>query len=116
MPLRLQIAAVIALLGLIALIVVTEIWLLGVPVSRFWLMLTVLPLLLALRGFMHGLRYTFQWMSLAVWLYFTAGVVRAWAATSQPARIYGILEILISLALFALCCAYARCSAPSRQK
>jgi uncharacterized membrane protein len=112
---RLQLAAVISLLCLVGLIVIAEIWLLGAPVSRIWLLLTLLPLLLALRGFLHGRRYTFQWMSLVIWLYFAAGVVRTWVASSRPALVYGALEIILSLSLFALCCGYARYSGNLRQ-
>lgn len=113
---RLQYSATAMLLCLVAVIVITEIWLMGMPVSRLWLSLTVLPLLLALRGFLHGKRYTFQWMSLVIWLYFAAGVVRIWLAASLVSLGYGILETTLALGLFALCCAYARMAAPSRQK
>jgi len=76
--------------------------------------LKALPLLLALRGFLYGRRYTFQWMSLLIWLYFTAGVLRAWGDTGYAALL-GSIESGLSLVLFALCCAFAFYSAPSRQ-
>lgn len=113
---RIQIAAVLCLLALLALIVITETWLLGAPVSKIWLLLTLLPLLGALRGFLHGRRYTFQWMSLVVWGYFAAGIVRAWAADSHPVLLYGLLEVILALALFACACAYSWYAAPSRHQ
>lgn len=113
---RIQIAAVLSLLALLALIVITEIWVLGIPVSRIWLLLTLLPLLAALRGFLHGRRYTFQWMSLVVWGYFAAGIVRAWVAESPSMLIYGLLETVLALILFTCSCTYAWYSAPSRQR
>lgn len=41
-----------------------------------WLWLKVLPLALALPGIWRGRLYTFQWMSLLVWLYVCEALVR----------------------------------------
>lgn len=41
-----------------------------------WLWLKVLPLALALPGLSKGRVYTFQWMSLLVWLYVCEALVR----------------------------------------
>lgn len=110
---RLQWLSVALLLSLITLCVVWELWLAPLRPGGSWLVLKVLPLLLPLRGMLHGRRYTFQWTTLMIWLYFTEGIVRAtsdrglsvWLAT---------LETALSLALFASCAAYSRVSAPSR--
>jgi len=41
-----------------------------------WLWLKVLPLALALPGLLRGRIYTFQWMSLLIWLYVCEALVR----------------------------------------
>ncbi len=110
---RLRLASLAALLALVALCLATELWLAPVRPGGSWLVLKVLPLLAALRGFLYGRRYTYQWMSLLIWLYFTAGVLRAWGDKGSPALL-GTLEALLALSLFALCCAFAYHSAPSR--
>lgn len=112
--LHLRHAALACLLLLIAVCMATELWLAPVRPGGSWLVLKVVPLLLALRGFLYGRRYTFQWMSLLVWLYFTAGVLRAWGDRGNAALL-GCAESGLSLLLFALSCAFAFYSAPSRQ-
>lgn len=52
-----------------------------------WLVLKVLPLLLPLRGLLHGRRYTFQWSTLLVWAYFVEGVVRSVSDAGMSARL-----------------------------
>jgi NAD(P)H dehydrogenase (quinone) len=42
-----------------------------------WLALKCLPLLLPLFGILNGRRYTYQWASMLILLYFTEGIVRA---------------------------------------
>jgi len=111
---HLRLAALACLLLLVAECLATELWLAPVRPGGSWLVLKVLPLLLALRGFLYGRRYTFQWMSLLIWLYFTAGVLRAWADTGNAALL-GYAESGLSLGLFALCGAFAFYSAPSRK-
>jgi uncharacterized membrane protein len=51
-----------------------------------WLALKVLPLCIPLAGLLKNRMYTYRWVSLMVWLYFTEGVVRAWGdrAPSPP--------------------------------
>lgn len=56
------------------------------------------PLLLPLRGLLHGRPYTFAWTSFLSLAYFTHGVVVAWPRT--PERWLGLLEVLFSLLLF----------------
>jgi uncharacterized membrane protein len=46
-----------------------------------WLWLKVLPLALALPGLWKGRVYTFQWMSLLVWLYVCEALVRVLGMT-----------------------------------
>ena len=69
--------------------------------------LKVLPLLPALRGALAGRRYTFQWLSLLVWLYFAEGVVSATSGTGNAVPL-GAIEALLALALFACSAGFAR--------
>lgn len=107
--------AVACLLALLAQCLVWDLSLAPRPSGVAWLLLKLLPLLAALRGMLHGRRYTFQWMSLAVWLYFTEGIVRATSDTGMPAVI-GWIETVLALALFAACVKFARDTAPSRRQ
>ena len=43
--------------------------------------------------------YTYRWVSLVVWLYFTEGVVRAWSDKGLSAALAGI-EVALCLTLF----------------
>ncbi|KAF7600850.1 MAG: hypothetical protein CGU29_00450 [Candidatus Dactylopiibacterium carminicum] len=105
-----QKATLVCLLLLIGLVVAMELWLAPLRPGGSWLVLRVLPLLAALRGVLHGRRYTSQWLSLAVWLYFTFGVIRASTDTGLSALAGGV-ETLVALALFVACAAHARLSA-----
>ncbi|MBB4012410.1 DUF2069 domain-containing protein [Niveibacterium umoris] len=107
-------ASLAFLLALIALCVCWELWLAPVRPGGSWLVLKVLPLLAPLRGMLHARRYTFQWTTLMIWLYFTEGVVRASSDTGLSAQLAAV-ETLFALALFASCAAYSRVTAPSRQ-
>ncbi|MFA9440341.1 DUF2069 domain-containing protein [Uliginosibacterium sp. sgz301328] len=109
----LRIVAVAALLALIALSLMWELWLAPLRPGGSWLVLKALPLLLPLRGLLHGRRYTYQWVSLGVWLYFIEGTVRG-SSDYGLSAILGWVEAALCVILFAACCAYARLSAPSR--
>lgn len=71
------------------------------------LILKVLPLLLPLPGILHGRRYTYQWSSMFILLYFTEGVVRAWADRGVSAQL-ATFEMLLSLGFFICAIFYAR--------
>jgi uncharacterized membrane protein len=92
--------AVGSLLALIALGLAWELWLAPLRPGGSWWALKVLPLALPLAGLLKQRMYTYRWVSLLVWLYFTEGVVRA---TSDPdglsAALAG-LEVLLCLLLF----------------
>ena len=98
---------VASLLGLILLGLAWELWLAPLRPGGSWLALKVLPLCLPLAGLLKNRMYTYRWLSLLVWLYFTEGVVRA---TSEPApgAWLASLEVLLSLALFAGCVLHIR--------
>jgi uncharacterized membrane protein len=97
--------ALASLLGLIVLGLVWELWL--APTGRGTLALKVLPLLPALAGVLRRRLYTYRWLSLLVWLYFTEGVVRA---TSDHGASVALawLEVLLCLLLFAASAAHVR--------
>ncbi len=91
--------AVACLLGLIVLSLAWELWLAPIRPGGSWLALKALPLCIPLSGLLRNRLYTFRWVSLVVWLYFTEGVVRAWSDPAPSAWLAG-LEIALCLGLF----------------
>ena len=77
-----------------------------------WLVLKALPLLVPLFGVLHARRYTLQWTTLFIWLYFAEGVVRAYSDTGTSALLAAI-EAALSLAYFAAAVVYLRRSSAS---
>lgn len=74
---RANLVASASLIGLIALCLAWELFLAPLRPGGSWLVLKTLPLLLPLRGILNGRRYTFQWASMFILIYFTEGMVRA---------------------------------------
>lgn len=72
-----------------------------------WLVLKTLPLLLPLRGILHGRVYTYQWASMLILAYFTEGVVRAYSENGM-ARALAAVEIALALAFFASAICFVR--------
>jgi uncharacterized membrane protein len=99
--------AVASLIALIFLGLAWELWLAPLKPGGSWLVLKVLPLLAPLFGVLHGKRYTFQWSTLLIWLYFTEGVVRAYSDSGASARL-ALAEGVLSLAYFASAVAFLR--------
>ncbi len=99
--------AVGSLLGLIVLGLAWELWLAPLRPGGSWLVLKVLPLCVPLAGLLKHRMYTYRWLSLLVWVYFTEGVVRAWS-DAPPGNWLAGLEIALCLALFAACAAHVR--------
>lgn len=99
--------AVGSLLVLIALGLAWELWLAPLRPGGSWLVLKVLPLCIPLAGLLKHRMYTYRWLSLLVWLYFTEGVVRAWS-DAPPGNWLAGVEIALCLALFAACAAHVR--------
>jgi uncharacterized membrane protein len=97
--------AVACTLGLILLGLLWELWL--APTGSGTLALKVLPLCIPLAGLLKNRMYTYRWVSLMVWLYFTEGVVRAWSDRSPGNWLAGI-EVLLCLVLFVACTAHIR--------
>jgi len=99
--------AVGSLLGLIVLGLAWELWLAPLRPGGSWLALKVLPLLVPLAGLLKNRMYTYRWVSLMVWLYFTEGVVRAWGDPGLSAVLAGI-EVLLCVTLFVACALHVR--------
>jgi uncharacterized membrane protein len=100
--------AVGSLLGLIVLGLAWELWLAPLRPGGSWLALKVLPLAIPLAGLLKNRMYTYRWVSLLVWLYFTEGVVRAWSDIGGTGRLLALLEVVLCLALFAACAWHVR--------
>ena len=72
-----------------------------------WLFLKALPLAFAVIGLLKRRMYTYRWLSLLVWLYFTEGVVRAWS-DAAPSRWLALAEVVLCVLLFIACAAHVR--------
>jgi uncharacterized membrane protein len=100
--------AVACLAGLIVLGLAWELWLAPLrPGGSLWA-LKVLPLLAAAPGVLRRRMYTYRWVSLLVWLYFTEGVVRATGTGVGDSLPLALLEIVLSVVLFAACALHVR--------
>ncbi len=99
--------AVACLLGLIAVALVWELWAAPLRPGGSWLALKALPLCLPLAGLLRHRLYTYRWVSLAVWLYFTEGVVRA-SGDAAPSRYWALAEVALCVGLFVACVLYIR--------
>ena len=96
-----------SMIGLIVLGLAWEMWLAPIRPGGSLLALKVLPLCLPLAGILKNRMYTYRWMSLLVWVYFTEGVVRAWS-DKPPGNYLAMLEVLLCLLLFAACALHVR--------
>jgi uncharacterized membrane protein len=99
--------AVGSLLGLIVLCLAWELWLAPLRPGGSWLVLKVLPLTLPLAGLLKNRMYTYRWLSLLVWVYFTEGAVRATSDSGLSAVLAGI-EVLLCVSLFVACALHVR--------
>ena len=99
--------AVASLLALIALCLAWELFLAPLRPGGSWLALKALPLCIPLAGLLKNRMYTYRWVSLMVWLYFTEGVVRAWA-DKPPGNYLALLQVLLCVALFTACAMHVR--------
>ncbi len=104
---KLQLGASISLISLILLSLAWETILAPLKPGGSLLMLKAVPLLLPLFGILRGNRYTYQWSSMFILLYFTEGVVRAWSDSGLSAQL-AAAEIVLSVAFFSCAIFYAR--------
>ena len=99
--------AVGSLLGLIVLGIAWEMWIAPLRPGGSSLVLKVLPLFIPLAGLLKNRMYTYRWVSLMVWFYFTEGVVRAYS-DRPPSSYCALVEVLLCLTLFAACALHVR--------
>lgn len=105
------IARTIAQLGAIGLVLLLPTWILWLSPPINWnpwflLVLATLPLLPALAGLLSGKTYTYAWSGFLALLYFTHGVVEAWADTD--ARLLALTEVTLSVMLYLAGMMYVR--------
>jgi uncharacterized membrane protein len=103
----LQLGAIISLVALIFLCLLWESLLAPLKPGGSLLILKALPLLLPLFGILKGKRYTYQWASMFILLYFTEGAVRAWSDKGLSAKL-ALLEVVLSLIFFTCAIYYAK--------
>ena len=96
-----------SLLGLIVLGLAWELWLAPLRPGGSWLVIKVLPLCFPLAGLLRNRMYTYRWVSLMVWIYFTEGVVRAYSDRGLSAKL-AMIEVVLCLILFAACALHVR--------
>ena len=99
--------AVGSLIGLIVLSAAWELYLAPIKPGGSLLALKALPLCVPLAGLLKNRMYTYRWVSLMVWLYFTEGVVRAYSDRA-PSSYWAMLEVFLCLTLFAACAMHVR--------
>ena len=111
----LHVASAVSLLALIVLSLAWETVLAPMRPGGSALMFKVLPLLLPLRGILRGERYTFQWASMGILIYFTEGAVRAWSDKGLSAQL-AIAEALICAVFFFAAIYYAKLTRAAPEK
>ena len=99
--------AVGSLLGLIILGLVWELFLAPLRPGGSSLALKVLPLCIPLVGLLKNRMYTYRWVSLLIWIYFTEGVVRAWG-DKWPSNLLAGMQVLLCVTLFVACALHVR--------
>ena len=99
--------ATASVLALIVLCLAWELVLAPVRPGGSWLAIKALPLCIPLAGILKNRMYTYRWVSLVIWLYFTEGVVRGWS-DQPPSQWLAWLEIALCLVLFVACTLHVR--------
>lgn len=96
-----------SLITLIFLCAAWELWLAPLRPGGTALAFKAVPLLLPLFGILHGRRYTYQWSTMLILLYFAEGIVRL-TTEDGVARVLAAAEITLSVAFFAASVCYVR--------
>ena len=107
-----------ASLSLIALIILSLAWegvLAPIKPEGSKLVLKAIPLLLPLFGILNGRRYTYQWASMFILIYFTEGAVRAWADQGISAKL-ALIEALLTIIFFSCTIFYAKLTRQGLQR
>jgi len=103
-----------ALIGAIGLLLLMPAWIFWLSPPLNWapwflLALSTLPLLPPLAGLLGGRPYTYAWTAFISMIYFTHGVVEAWASWAEPrVRWLALAEVLLSVLLYLGGVMYAR--------
>lgn len=100
-----QAVAIASLAALIVLGLAWELWLAPLRPGGSWWALKVLPLAVPLAGLLKRRLYTYRWVSLLVWLYFTEAVVRAFSE-SGLSRGLALGQLALCVVLFGACAAH----------
>lgn len=103
----LQNISIASLIALIFLSVAWEGWLAPLKPGGSMLIFKVIPLLVPLFGILHGKRYTYQWSSLMILVYFTEGAVRAWSDHGLSQQL-AMIEVALTVIFFLAAIYYAR--------
>ena len=99
--------AVGSLLALIVLGLGWELWWAPLREGGSWWAIKVLPLTIPLAGLLKNRMYTYRWLSLMVWLYFTEGVMRATTESGlSSALAWG--QVVLCVSLFTACALHVR--------
>ena len=107
-------ARIAALIGAIGLLMLMPAWIFwfSPPINWapwFLLMLSGVPLLPPLAGLLGGRPYTYAWTAFISMIYFTHGVVEAWAAwADSTVRWLALTEVLLAVLLYLGGVMYAR--------
>ena len=108
----------LALIGYFGIWILLPLWYGWLAPSVFFGMLAIpflcLPLVFPLVGLIKGKIYTHQWSAYVSLLYFMHGIVETYSEPDQ--RLYGILEILLSLMWFVGAIYYPRFAHAHQQK
>ncbi|MGO4762307.1 DUF2069 domain-containing protein [Cupriavidus sp. 2KB_3] len=91
--------SVASLLALVALCIAWEWFLAPLRPGGSWLILKFVFLLPVLRGVLARNRYTMQWSSMLILLYFTEGIVRA-TSDRAPSSLLAWAEVALTLVFF----------------
>ncbi|SCU97654.1 conserved membrane hypothetical protein [Cupriavidus necator] len=96
-----------SLLALMVLCIAWEWFLAPLRPGGSWLIIKFLPLLLPLRGVLTRNRYTMQWSSMLILLFFTEGIVRA-TSDRAPSSTLAWVEVALTLVYFTSTILYLR--------
>jgi len=103
--------SVAALIALAILCVAWEWWLAPIREGGSWLVLKALPLAIPIYKIFATpatRRYTYQWCTLLIWLYFTEGCVRAWSDLVPLSQGLALLEVGLCVTLLVAAIIYIR--------
>jgi uncharacterized membrane protein len=117
-PAQLPIFQAITVTAVVAMVLLTtawELWLAPINPGGSWVVLKAFVLLLPLRGLLHGRRYTFQWYTMFVLIFFMEGVMRAWSDKGLSQTL-AMVQVVLTVISFISATLYSKYSRPSLQK